>query len=109
MSEKQTETSAGGQTWVHSKLALHSSSLERFQRGVFHAVEEALGLGLQPRLVDAPGAAHDSVHQSGVEASSLVTGQIDDDCDRPGRPRSATAAKCAHPPRVSLPRRAGQG
>jgi hypothetical protein len=38
-------------------------SAERVQRGVFNAVEEALGLGLQPRLVDAPGAAHDSVQR----------------------------------------------
>ena len=59
---------------------------ERVQRGVFHAVDEALGLGFQPGLVDAPGAAHDSIQQPGVEASSLVTGQIDDDGDGPVDP-----------------------
>jgi hypothetical protein len=34
---------------------------ERVQRGLFHAVDKALGLGFQPGLVDAPGAADDGI------------------------------------------------
>jgi hypothetical protein len=47
---------------------------ERVQRGLLDAVDEAFGLGFQPGLVDAAGAADDRVQQPGVEASGLVTG-----------------------------------
>jgi hypothetical protein len=54
---------------------------ERVQGGVLDVVDELLGLGLQPGFVDTPGAAHDGVEQPGMQASGLVTGQIDDDGD----------------------------
>jgi hypothetical protein len=56
-------------------------SAERIQRGLFHAVDEALGLGCQPGLVDTPGASQDGIQQPGMQASGLVTGQIPDDGD----------------------------
>ena len=43
----------------------------------------SVGLVLQPGLVDAAGAADDGVEQPGVQASGLVTGQIDHDGDGP--------------------------
>ena len=51
------------------------------QRGLLHAVDEALGLGFQPGFVDTAGTADDGVEQPSVQASVLVTGQIDDDGD----------------------------
>ena len=36
-------------------------SAERIQRSMFHAVDEAVGLGSQPGLVDIPGAARDGI------------------------------------------------
>jgi hypothetical protein len=59
---------------------------ERIQRGLFDAVDEPLGLGFQPGLVDAPGAAHDGVQEPSMQASRLVTGQIDHDGDGPVDP-----------------------
>ena len=61
-------------------------SAERVQRGLLHAVDEPVGLGLQPGLVDGAGAADDGVEQPGVQASGLVTGQIDHDRDGPVDP-----------------------
>ena len=52
---------------------------ERIQRSLFDAGGEPVGLGLQPALVRGSGASHDGVEKSGVEASVLVTGQIDHD------------------------------
>ena len=54
---------------------------ERVESGLLDAVEEPVGLGLQPGLVDGAGAADDGVQQPGVKASGLVTGQIDHDRD----------------------------
>ena len=51
------------------------------QRSLLHAVDEPVGLGFQPGFVDAPGAADDGIQQPGVQASSLVTGQIHHDGD----------------------------
>ena len=48
-------------------------SPKRIKRGLLHAVDEPVGLGFQPGLVDAAGAAHDGVQQSCVQASGLVT------------------------------------
>ena len=56
---------------------------ERIQRGLFDGGGESVGLVLQPRLVGGSGAADDRVEKPGVEASVLVTGQIDHDCHRP--------------------------
>jgi hypothetical protein len=53
------------------------------QRSLLHAVDEPVGLGFQPGFIDAPGAADDGIQQPGVQASSLVTGQIHDDGDGP--------------------------
>jgi hypothetical protein len=57
-------------------------SPKRIKRRLLHAVDEPVRLGFQPGLVDAAGAAHDGVQQSCVQASGLVTGQIDHDSDR---------------------------
>jgi hypothetical protein len=57
-------------------------SPKRVKRRLLHAVNEPVALGFQPGLVDTAGAAHDGVQQSCVQASGLVTGQIDDDRDR---------------------------
>jgi hypothetical protein len=48
---------------------------------LFHAVDEALGLGFQPGPIDAPGAADDGIQQPGMQASGLVTRQIHHDGD----------------------------
>jgi hypothetical protein len=48
---------------------------ERLERGLLDAVDEPLGLRFSQGLVDGAGAADDGVHQPGVEASSLVTGE----------------------------------
>jgi len=58
-------------------------SPKRIKRRLLHAVDEPVRLGFQPGLVDTAGAAHDGVQQSCVQASGLVTGQIDHDRDRP--------------------------
>jgi hypothetical protein len=62
---------------------------ERIQGGVVDAIDERLGLVLQPCLVHTSGAAHNRIEQSGVEASGLVTGQINHDGDGPIDPDSA--------------------
>jgi len=56
---------------------------ERVQWGVVDAVDEALGLVVQPGLVVRSGAARNRIQQSGMQASGLVTGQINDDGDGP--------------------------
>ena len=72
---------------------------ERIQGGLFHAVDEAVGLGFQPALVDAAGAADDGVEQPGVQASGLVTGQINHDGDGPINPDPRLAASWVGPGR----------
>jgi hypothetical protein len=62
---------------------------EWVQGGVIDALDEALGLILQPGLVDASGAAHDRIEQPSMQASSLVTGQINHDGDGPINPDPA--------------------
>src|SRR5687767_13615373 len=57
-------------------------SPKRVERRLLHAVDEPVRLGFQPGLVDTAGAAHDGVQQSCVQASGLITGQIDHDRDR---------------------------
>jgi hypothetical protein len=52
------------------------------ERSLLDAVDEPVRLGFQPGLVDAAGAAHNGVQQPCVQASGLVTGQIDHDRDR---------------------------
>ena len=56
-------------------------SAERIQGGLFDAVDEPIWLCFQPGLVDRTGAPDDRVEESGVEASGLVTGEIDHDGD----------------------------
>jgi hypothetical protein len=56
---------------------------ERIQRGLFDGGGKSVGLVLQPRLVSGPGPADDRVKESGMEASVLVTGQIDHNRHRP--------------------------
>ncbi len=50
---------------------------ERIQRSLFDAGGKPVGLGLQPGLIGGSGPSHHGVEKSGVEASVLVTGQID--------------------------------
>jgi hypothetical protein len=57
-------------------------SPKRIKRSLLHAVDEPVRLGFQPGLVDAAGTAHNRIQQPGVQASGLVTGQIDHDRDR---------------------------
>jgi hypothetical protein len=56
---------------------------EWIQRGLFDSGAESVGLVVQPRLVGGSGAADNRVEKPGVEASVLVTGQIDNDRHRP--------------------------
>ena len=67
------------------------------------------GLVLQPCFVDASRAAHDNIQQSSVEASGLVTGQIDHDGDGPDRPRPCWVAKCGRPSQGFAHLSAGSG
>ena len=56
---------------------------ERIQCGFFDGGGESVGLVLQPGLVGGPGPADDRVEKPGVEASVLVTRQIDHNRHRP--------------------------
>ena len=67
----------------HSRLVAHRIATEWIQRGLFDGGSESVGLVLQPRLVGGSRAADDGVEKPGVEASVLVTGQIDHDRHRP--------------------------
>jgi hypothetical protein len=53
---------------------------------VVDAVDEALRLVLQPGLVDTSGAARNRIQQSSMQASGLVTGEINHDGDGPIAP-----------------------
>jgi hypothetical protein len=70
------------------------------QRSLLHAVNEPVGLRFQPGLVDAPGAADDGVEQPRVQASILVTGQIDHDRHRSIRSHFGRPQMCSSTPRV---------
>jgi hypothetical protein len=59
---------------------------ERIQGGCLYPVDEPVRLSFQPGLVYGAGAANDGVEEPGVEASGLVTRQIDHDRDRPVEP-----------------------
>jgi hypothetical protein len=69
---------------------------ERIQRGFLDGGGETVGLVLQPGLVGGPRPADDRVEKPGVEASVLVTGQIDHNRHRP------VGADSAGPPDVLI-------
>src|SRR5215207_9805466 len=56
---------------------------EGVERSSLNAVDELVGLVAEPAFVDASGAADDGVQQSGVQASGLVTREINHDGDGP--------------------------
>jgi hypothetical protein len=56
---------------------------KRIQRGLLDIGGEPVRLSLQPGLVGGSGAADYGVEGSGLEASVLVTGEIDHDGHRP--------------------------
>jgi hypothetical protein len=59
---------------------------KRIQRGGFDVGEETARLGVKPSFVDGAGAADDGVEEPRVQASGLVTGQVDDNGDGPVDP-----------------------